>query len=95
MPFSGDVMSCRLNLNYLGSSVLLLNCKEGNKQKKKTVQKKRTEISQDLQDAIFSQVPEPDSAIQSISIDPDGTYMAAVNNKVQGITFSGRPTCAA
>ncbi|CAH1794585.1 unnamed protein product, partial [Owenia fusiformis] len=26
-------------------------------------------------------IPEPDAAIQSISIDPEGTYMAAVNNK--------------
>lgn len=28
------------------------------------------------------QIPEPDAAIQSISIDPMGTMMAAVNNKV-------------
>lgn len=28
------------------------------------------------------QIPEAEAAIQSISIDPEGTYMAAVNNKV-------------
>jgi hypothetical protein len=27
-------------------------------------------------------IPEPDAAVQSISIDPMGTMMAAVNNKV-------------
>lgn len=29
----------------------------------------------------FCQIPEPDASIQSIAIDPEGTYMAAVNNK--------------
>ena len=29
------------------------------------------------------QIPEPDSSIQSISIDPMGTMMAAVTNKVR------------
>ncbi len=32
--------------------------------------------------ALLLQVPEPDSAIQSISIDSEGAYMAAVNTKV-------------
>lgn len=30
---------------------------------------------------LFCQIPEADASIQSIAIDPEGTYMAAVNNK--------------
>ena len=36
------------------------------------------------------QIPEPDSSIQSISIDPMGTMMAAVTNKVITIFYTLR-----
>ena len=32
---------------------------------------------------IHFQIPEPDVAIHSLNIDPDGAYLAAVNSKVR------------